>query len=193
MVAATYGLEQFVADMRELVAARRGDERLFERGAAYLERLLRTRSAIDERYLRLGANPTRPDVSMFALHRSPGLFVSSVVWGAGVASSIHDHGTWGLVGVLDSEIEETRYRRVDDRRDPNVARLERDRVIRSRSGEVSLLRPDIDEIHRMHNTTGRPTAEVHVYGLDLSRLAFNTFDETTGAIRRLQPRGFDNC
>jgi predicted metal-dependent enzyme (double-stranded beta helix superfamily) len=192
MTITLYGLDTFVADLRALVDATTDQQRLFDRGTDAMERLLRADGAIPEEYLRFGVNPARPNLGMFAIHRSPGLFVSTVVWGPGAASGIHDHGTWGLIGVLGNEIEETRYRRIDDRRDPALAKLEEGRTLRFRTGEVSLLRPD-DEIHKMNNTTGRPTVEIHVYGLDLSRTAFNRYDPETGAVTSVQPRGFDNC
>src|SRR5205823_2811495 len=46
----------------------------------------------------------------YMLHRAPRFNVTSVVWGPGEAAAAHNHETWGVIGVIDNEIEETRYR-----------------------------------------------------------------------------------
>lgn len=177
-----YVIDDFVADMRELVAAQPSRPILFERGATYLERLIASASAIPE-HLQV---PNRPGMTLYRVHDSPGLTVNTVVWEPGFTSSIHDHGTWGMVGLVSSSIEETRYVRVDDR-STEIARLEDRGVGRLVTGEVSLIRPDVADIHRMHNATGRPTVEVHVYGLNLSAYGFNVYDGETGAVRWIVP------
>ena len=69
-----------------------------------------------------------------------------------------------MIGVMSNTLSETRFRRLDDRSNPEYALLEKDRVGTFSPGEVSLLVPDVDEIHQMDNHTDRPTVEIHVYG-----------------------------
>jgi hypothetical protein len=52
-----------------------------------------------------------------------------------------------MIGILDNTLTETRYRRVDDRSKAGFAQLEKDRSANFRPGEITLLVPDIDEIH----------------------------------------------
>ena len=68
-----------------------------------------------------------------------------------------------MIGVIDNEIEETRYRMHES--DGRVT-LEVGAVHRHGPGAVSCLVPG-DETHRMYNPTGRETVEIHVYGKDL--------------------------
>jgi predicted metal-dependent enzyme (double-stranded beta helix superfamily) len=95
--------------------------------------------------------------------------VTSVVWAPGETAPAHNHETWGVIGVIDNEIEETRYRVTPAA--PGRARLEPTRVLRHRAGGVSRLVPVEDEVHAMHNPTDRDTVEIHVYGEDLVGLA----------------------
>ena len=45
---------------------------------------------------------------------------------------------------------------------------------------MSLLIPEVDEIHQMDNISDRPTVEVHVYGNDLRGLQRSRYNLETG-------------
>jgi predicted metal-dependent enzyme (double-stranded beta helix superfamily) len=190
----THALDQFVADMTELLIRARLDQAdLFDRASVYLERLIGNPDAIPELYRRPVGTGKRANHGSYALHRGDGLFVSSVVWGPGDRVGPHDHQTWGLIGVMDNAIQETRYRRVDDRNRPGYAVLEQDRSTMVKPGEVSLLVPGVDEIHRMDNDTDRPTVEIHVYGQDLVALPRHRYDLSTNQVIPFASEKFDNC
>jgi len=116
-----------------------------------------------------------------------------VVWGPGDHASPHDHRTWGMIGVMDNALTETRFRRLDDRSREDYARLEKDRTALVKPGEVSLLIPDVDEIHQMDNFTDRPTVEIHVYGKDLRGLNRCRYNLETGKISPFATEKYDNC
>ena len=193
MAISTYTLEQFIADMQELVDAQPDQARLFDRGSVYLERLVTTPDAIPEQFRVPSGTGRRPNHGSYALHRGPGLFVSSVVWGPGDHVGPHDHQTWGMIGVAGNAIQETRYRRVDDRDRADYARLEKDRTTLVKPGEVSLLVPEVDEIHAMDNFSDRATFEIHVYGKDLVGLERCQFNLETGQVKSFKSSKFDNC
>ena len=94
---------------------------------------------------------------------------------------------------MDNALTETRFRRVDDRERDGRAQLERDRSGVVKPGEISLLIPEVDEIHQMDNFTDRPTVEIHVYGNDLRGLERVRYDLETGAVKRMVTDKFDNC
>jgi predicted metal-dependent enzyme (double-stranded beta helix superfamily) len=94
---------------------------------------------------------------------------------------------------MDNAIQETRYRRVDDRDQEGVAVLEQDRSVLVKPGEVSLLVPGIDEIHRMDNDSDRATVEIHVYGKDLVNLPRYRYDLASNRIIPFASEKFDNC
>jgi 3-mercaptopropionate dioxygenase len=193
MAIATYTLEQFIADMQELVDSQADEAKIFDRGSAYLERLVTTPDSIPEQFRVPAGLGTRPNHGSYAIHRGPGLFISSVVWGPGDHVGPHDHKTWGMIGVAGNAIQETRYRRVDDRERDDFARLEKDRTTLVKPGDVSLLVPDVDEIHAMDNFSDRATFEIHVYGQDLVGLERCQFNLDTGQIKSFKSGKFNNC
>ena len=88
---------------------------------------------------------------------------------------------------------ETRFKRKDDRSREDFAILEQDRVNIVKPGDISLLIPDVDEIHQMDNLTDIPTVEIHVYGNDLRGLERSRFDLETGKVTTFATKRFDNC
>jgi 3-mercaptopropionate dioxygenase len=193
MALVRYSLEQFCADMQALVDGGSDQQAIFDRGAAYLERLVSDPDAIPEQYRVPSGKGARPNHGSYAIYRGPGLFVSSVVWGPGDRIGAHDHRTWGMIGVAGNAIEETRFRRVDDRDRDDYARLELDRVTLVKPGDVSLLVPDVDEIHAMNNPSDRTTFEIHVYGTDLVGLPRCAYNLETGKVTHFRSSRFDNC
>ena len=193
MVLVRYSLEQFVADMQGLVDSQPDQQTIFDRGSSYLQRLVADPEAIPEQFRVPTGTGKRPNHGSYAIHRGPGLFVSSVVWGPGDRIGPHEHRPWGMIGVAGNAIEETRFRRVNDRDQENVAKLELDRVTVVKPGDVSLLVPEVDEIHAMNNNTDRVTFEIHVYGQDLVGLPRCTYNLETGEIKHFKSTKFDNC
>ena len=190
-----YSLDEFVHDMSALVDEQPDQERLFDLGSTYLERLINNPDAVPEEY-RIPAirNGRRANHGTYVLHYGDnGLLVTSVVWGPGDHIGPHDHCTWGMIGVMDNGITETRFTRHDDRSRDDYAVIEKDRETLVRPGDVSLLIPEVDEIHQMDNYSDRPTVEIHVYGNDLRGLQRSNYNLDTGAVKHFATTRFDNC
>lgn len=194
MTAVKYSLDEFVSDMESLLQDQPDQEKLFDRGSVLLERLIAHPEAIPADYRVPLGRGTRSNHGSYVLYQGEsGLLVTSVVWGPGDHASPHDHGTWGMIGVMGNALTETRYRRVDDRSVDGYAQLEKDRVGHFSTGEITLLIPEVDEIHQMDNFTDRPTVEIHVYGDDLRGLNRCRYNLETGKITPFATEKYDNC
>ncbi|MDQ3828966.1 MAG: cysteine dioxygenase family protein [Candidatus Tectomicrobia bacterium] len=193
MLTRGYSLDEFVHDMEALLETGAEQGHIFAQGAAWLERLIQNPECIPPEYrVPVGKGP-RPNHGSYVLHRSPnGLLVTAVVWGPGDHTGPHDHHTWGMIGVMNNTLQETRFRRLDDGSRPDYAQLEKDRVSFFKPGEVSLLIPGVDEIHQMDNPSDRPTVEIHVYGKDLAGLQRCRFNAETGSVRPFMTEKYDN-
>jgi len=189
-----YSLEEFTQDMESFLKSQPGEQQIFDKGAARLERLVNNPDSIPLEFrLPLGAGPRPNHASRMLYQGESGLQVTAVVWGAGDHLGPHDHRTWGMIGILENAITETRYRRVDDHDVDGYAKLEKDRAATLKPGEITLLVPDEDEIHQMDNHTDRPTVEIHVYGNDLRSLDRDSFNLETGKITTFRTKKWDNC
>ena len=113
------------------------------------------------------------------------LSLYTIVWSPGQWTPVHDHGSWGVVGVLEGVLEERSYVRVSpDRGADEGIELVRGGVILLGRGAVTSFVPNPDHIH----VTGVPAersraVSLHLYGRMMN--SFNTYDVAAGTRRRI--------
>src|SRR5215470_3009366 len=185
---AVYSLEQFVEDLDAITGKESDPAVITAKAAPLLSRLCRIPDAIPARYRTAPAGQR----GRYILHRAPRFNVTAVVWRPGDEAGSHDHETWGLVGVVENEIQETRYTSAGPRDMGGTVQLQVREVLRHQAGAVSKLIPPHDEIHAMYNPTQQNTLEIHVYGKDLAGLQRHTFDKD-GTVKSLVSSKYMNC
>lgn len=154
-----YTLQEFVADL-DRITSREADARAITAEIApRLAELVKHPDSIPAEYLRA----PREQRGRYMLHRAPRFNVTSVIWRPGDTARAHNHETWGVIGVIENVIQETRY---DVAEAAGRVTLRERAVLRHGPGAVSVLVPG-DEVHAMHNPTDRDTVEIHCYGKDL--------------------------
>lgn len=179
----TDSLRDFIVELDRITARESAPEKITAEVAPLLGRLVRDPAAIPAEFRRRGPKGER---GRWMLHRAPRFNVTAVVWRPGDTAGPHNHETWGVIGVVDNEIQETRYRHTPG------GGLEAKGVTRHGPGAVSCLVPPGDEVHAMHNPTERDTLEIHVYGRDLAGLRRRTWNED-GSEKELVSPGYLNC
>lgn len=113
------------------------------------------------------------------------LSLYTIVWLPGQWTPVHDHGSWGVVGVLEGVLEERSYVRLstDNRADDGI-RLARGGVILLGRGAVTSFVPNPDHIHVTGVAPERArVVSLHLYGRLMS--SFNTYDVSAGTRRRV--------
>jgi predicted metal-dependent enzyme (double-stranded beta helix superfamily) len=185
----SYSLNDFIGDLERITASESSQEKIVAAAKPLLARLVRRPDCLEPQYRKRGATA----YGRYMLHRAPRFNLSSVVWGPGDSAKAHNHDTWGLVGVIENEIQETRFQRKDDGADPGYAELEIKAVLKNTAGMVSCLVSPEDDIHEMNNVTGRDTVEIHVYGKDLTDMPRLRFDVESKAARNFASPKYDNC
>jgi predicted metal-dependent enzyme (double-stranded beta helix superfamily) len=183
-----YTLESFVKDLDAITSTETDPTAITAKAAPLLARLCRNPEAIPAQYRTAPAGQR----GRYMLHRAPRFNVTSVVWRPGDEAGSHDHETWGLVGVMENEIQETRYTSTGPRDMGGTVELQVREVLRHRPGAVSALVPPHDEIHAMYNPTAKDTVEIHVYGKDLAGLQRHVFDRD-GRVKSLVSSRYMNC
>jgi predicted metal-dependent enzyme (double-stranded beta helix superfamily) len=122
------------------------------------------------------------------IHEAPdrSLSLYALVWLPGQWTPVHDHGSWGVVGVVEGVLEERSYVRLSPDRgaDDNIA-LARGGTVLLRQGSVTSFVPNPDHIHVTGVPTDRPRAvSLHLYGRTMSN--FNIYDVPAGTRRRIE-------
>lgn len=113
------------------------------------------------------------------------LSLYTLVWSPGQWTPVHDHGSWGVVAVLEGVLEERNYVRLShDRGADDGIHLVRGGVFLLGRGAVTSFVPNPDHIH----VTGVPAertraVSLHLYGRMMN--SFNTYDVAAGTRRRV--------
>jgi len=113
------------------------------------------------------------------------LSLYSIVWLPGQWTPVHDHGSWGVVGVIEGVLEERSYVRLSpDRGADSDIDLVRGGTVLLRHGAVTSFVPNPDHIHVTGVPSERPRAvSLHLYGRMMSD--FNIYDVGARTRRRI--------
>ena len=173
-----YGLRDYVASIEGVLARRPANKIIIREVSAATKQLCASDRWLEERH-RVG-NPDR--YTRHLLHRDPqNRFVElALVWMPGQMTPIHDHSCWGVMGLIQNSLEEVCYDRLDDGKRADYAEIEQSRGTDVGQGGVAYLLPPYEEIHRIGNTSDKPTISLHVYGRDLDEV--NVFDPVSGKV-----------
>ena len=170
-------LQTLVARVDSTLLRNSGDEAaILDDVDAALRELLSCDDWLDESC----ARPHPVHYQQYLLHADPrGRFsVVSFVWGPGQRTPIHDHCTWGVIGMLRGE-EVARPYRVDGGR--LVADGPEERLLPGRTCRVS---PSIGDIHVVRNAhDDQVSISIHVYGSDIGKQPRHVYDPQSGAVK----------
>jgi 3-mercaptopropionate dioxygenase len=114
------------------------------------------------------------------------LSLYALVWRPGQWTPIHDHGSWGVVGVVEGVLEERSYVSLSPNREAHSdLALARGGIILLAQGAVTSFVPNPDHIH----VTGVPAersraVSLHLYGRTMRH--FNIYDLNARTRRRIE-------
>jgi predicted metal-dependent enzyme (double-stranded beta helix superfamily) len=185
--ASDYPIHAFITDAERILASANGErERVVAELTPLVERVVWDDGLFDERY-RAEPENGRP---RYMYHSAPdgSLQIYVVEFAPGHPTPVHDHVTWGLIGVCGGQQRTTRYARRDDGSNPGHADLVlTDDSVLSRGAVYPLLPPD--DIHRIETVGDEPSYSLHVLGVDLGLQTRNIFDPETGEVTQVAGRG----
>jgi predicted metal-dependent enzyme (double-stranded beta helix superfamily) len=155
----TYRLYRFLTDLEDILAEVPDDQSRLELICPLVRHLL-TSSA----WLQMNFSLPDPDTgwSVVMLYDEPDfeITVQNVAWSPGSISPIHNHGTWGVVALLDGQEKNTLWQRSPTAQYPNQIKA---------LGEVVLQPGDIigflpNAIHQVEAWGQEPTISFNLYG-----------------------------
>ena len=161
---------------------------LTDRLRPHLAWLLEQASWLDVRRRRV-VDEGQPAAHLLARAHDDAWAVFSVVLPPRHSTPVHDHLTWGLVGVHEGIEEETAYERLDAGDRPGFARLRAMETTRNGPGFVSCVVPPAREIHRIHNPLGVASCSIHVYGRDIDRITRHRYEPEQDAVFEFSSAG----
>jgi predicted metal-dependent enzyme (double-stranded beta helix superfamily) len=108
------------------------------------------------------------------------LSLFALVWRPGQWTPVHDHGSWGVVGVIEGLLEERAYMSADGEIFGNAdIRLRRGGVVLLNPGAVTTFVPNPDHIHMTGVAADRGRCvSLHLYGRNMD--SFHVYDLPAG-------------
>ena len=172
-----YTLEMFIQDCREKISDGRCPADCVESIAPSMYQLLNSdKSFLQPKHFRSDPEHYARNAIFFDENDVMSLF--ALVWLPGQWTPIHDHGTWGVVGVLEGTLEERNFIRINTNTEEatNNIELVRGGVILLASGAVTSFVPNPDHIHITGNADrNQRVVSLHLYGRAMA--GFHIYDK----------------
>jgi 3-mercaptopropionate dioxygenase len=133
-------------------------------------------------------------IGQYALYRAEdgSLCLFSLVVPPHVATPVHDHLAWGLIGVYRGAQHETIYHRLDDGTDPAHAQLVIAKEHELAVGDFYGLIPPTDDIHYVRTTSDTPSVSIHLLANDTACVWRHRFEPDSGAVTAFRS-GYSNA
>jgi len=167
-------LAEFVQCLEGIVARNSGDE---QQVLSEVSQAMRTLVADDDWLPERFAQPDPVYYRQYLLHGDPAdrFCVVSFVWGPGQRTPIHDHGTWGVIGMLRGAEVTTAFR-------PSATGMDEGPELTLQPGDVAVLSPVAGDIHQVRNAyPDRVSISIHAYGANIGKQTRHVFDASSGA------------
>jgi len=166
-------LLMFVQEMSRMLQGKPKEPEILARGSALLATLVANDNWLPEQFTR----PHLQHYQQYLLYADPlDLFsIVSFVWGPGQKTPVHDHMTWGLIGMLRGKEVDTHYHK-----QANGSYLPGESVVLL-PGQVGSVSPATHDVHEVANFyQDRTSISIHVYGGNIGRINRHVFDPATG-------------
>ena len=177
-------MDRFIGEVRRIVRAGGSEEEITARVAEGMKGLL------DEPDL-LAPEQMRVKEKGFTLNRihieaDDSFSLGVGVWDVGQTTPIHDHGTWGVIGIYRGMEREESFRREGAREMEGRVRIVPAGERLARPGDIFVCCTTDQDVHRVSCASDEPVIGIHVYGGDLAKIPRLRYDPDTGAVAPFQ-------
>ena len=176
-------LSRFIAEALEIVRGSAEVATKLQQLRAPYQSLLSDQDWLPEEFKQASGNTTMGQgIASLLLYRSElqDLSLSTLVVAPGLATPIHNHLAWGLVGLYQGEQEEEEYE--GHVHDLGIAAhpliLRKRRVLKK--GDFYDLVPPWNDIHRVRTISSEPSVSLHLLANDIGCVVRQKFDAASG-------------
>lgn len=159
----------FIGRIAELVEARSAEKVLIARASEAMRDLIRQDDWLPAEWSAPGPDKYRQ--YLLYCDARERFSVVSFVWAPGQSTPIHNHQTWGVIGMLRGAELSQSYRLGDDGR---VQMKGPPQYLKP--GDIEVLAPTIGDIHHVENPSKEhPSVSIHVYGANIGAMQRKMF------------------
>ncbi|MBX9971069.1 hypothetical protein H7K06_26480 [Priestia aryabhattai] len=167
-------LDSFIHDVEQIVQEGGGEETLISKISERMKKLLKLGNVLPTQYMQ-----PQPKSALYPLYIAPdeSFSIAITVFNVGQPSPTHDHGTWGVIGVVQGVEHEIKYARPSSENEPLT--VLKDRYIQE--GEVGICCSSEQDLHQVECASSVPCVGIHVYGRNIGKIERHIYNSQTGA------------
>jgi predicted metal-dependent enzyme (double-stranded beta helix superfamily) len=169
----SYGLDQYVGDLRTITAEETDPVKITERVAPLAKKFVQAPG-----WLRPEHRICDPEqgFGVHLLHEEPNhdLAVFVLSWLPNRGTTPHNHKTWAVVVGMEGQEQEVNWARLDDGSKPGYAELKRSGEQVMTAGDVARCYPE--HIHSVWNVGSGVSMSLHTYGRHINYTGRSQFD-----------------
>ncbi|MGG1220443.1 cysteine dioxygenase family protein [Priestia endophytica] len=169
-------LETFIKDVEQIVHEGGTEEALTGKIAERMRHLLQNDNVLPLQY-----RQPNPKYALYPLYVADdeSFSVAAAVWDVGQSTPVHDHGTWGVIGVVQGTEHEIQYTSPSNENEELITC--NDRYIQK--GEVVVCCSSEQDLHKVQCASENPCVGIHVYGGNIGKIERHIYDPHTGKKR----------
>lgn len=174
-------LKQFIAELHEIVEQGGDEQSITQSVAEKMKILLGNKNVLPQQVMQ----PNKDHYVMYPVYVAPddSFSIASAVWGVNQTTPIHDHGTWGVIGIVQGSELEIRYQR--DEMTQSV--LWKDESIIQENDVVVCCTSDQD-VHKVACASNIPCVGIHVYGGNIGEIERRSYHPETNQVKTFVSR-----
>lgn len=176
-----YDWNHFIHDLERDIRSAVHQEQCIQSTIKAMQKLLSNSNLLDPEYAQ-GLLHGQEDGRIY---HSPdcGFVVLLFAWPMGAETPVHDHNTWGVMGIYEGALQVVEYA-LKPTGQAGVFDLGESQQYKAEPGAISYLLPPTDEIHQISNPWPEPAFSIHIYGQDIQD--YNIFDLKERQIRQVR-------
>jgi len=189
-------LEQFCQQFHAFLGEKPDMARLIKSGGSMLSELMSHKEWFGDILRKILFDPDFSESQKagiwpneITLHRNPdrSFQVLCYIWGPYLSDTVHDHGSWGIIGSFTRPIGERKYTRLDDGKREGYAEVKETSSAVLQPGEFTSVLPLNKGIHRMENQSDDVAITINVYGRTMRKGYIQFFYPESNAVARVYP------
>ncbi|MFC5588685.1 hypothetical protein ACFPRA_07295 [Sporosarcina soli] len=165
-------LKSFIEDLKVIIKDGESEEVITENVRSRIKRLLTDDGVIPAAY----KIPNPDKYTLYPVYIAPdnSFCIASAVWDVGQSTPIHDHGTWGVIGIIQGNELEIHYD--VDSKNELIAVQERE----FQKGDTVVCCKSDRDLHKVQCVSSIPCVGIHVYGGNIGEMERHMYDPVTG-------------
>ncbi len=177
----TKRMKDLIDCVREIVKAGGAEEEITARVAASLDPILGDPDLLNADQLLVKKEGFT--LNQIHIESDESFSIGAGIWDVGQTTPIHDHGTWGVIGIYRGMENEESFLREGPRENGARVKLTPQGKRLAGPGDVFVCCTQDNDVHRVSCASSEPVVGIHVYGGNLAKIPRFKYEESTGEVK----------